>query len=94
MSTTYYLNIALTYIIIGFGTALLFYYGLRKPVLGRFWGALLIGLIGSFLGGVIEFFLADIIQMLTNLNNVNIFPPVFTAALLIWILSRISSATD
>jgi len=94
MSTTYYLNIALTYIIIGFGTALLFYYALRKPVLGRFWGALLIGLIGSFLGGVIEFFLADVIEMLTNLNNVNIFPPIFMAALLIWVFSRISSATD
>lgn len=94
MSTTYYLNIALTYIIIGFGTALLFYYGFRKPVLGRFWGALLIGLIGSFLGGVIEFFFASVIEMLTNLNNVNIFPPILMAASLIWLFSKISSGGE
>lgn len=88
---TYYLNIGLTYLIIGFAVAILFYYGFRKHFLGNFWGALIVGLVGSFLGGIIDYFFGDIINALANLNNsVNIFPPIITAFIVIWIFSKIS----
>ena len=89
--TTYYLTIALTYLVIGFGISLLFYYGFRKRFLGNFWGALTVALIGSFLGGAIDFFFEDIIHALANLNDsVNIFPPLITSFIVIWVFSRIS----
>jgi uncharacterized membrane protein YeaQ/YmgE (transglycosylase-associated protein family) len=88
---TYYFNIGLIYFLIGFGVALFFYFVLKKEVLGRFWGALLVGLVGSFLGGVIEFFFKGILDTLSNLfNAVNIFPPIITAFVLIWLFSRLS----
>ncbi len=87
----YYLTIGLTYLAIGFAVALLFHYVFRKPVLGRFWGALIIALVGSFLGGIIEFFFADIIEILTNLNNaVNIFPPTIAAFVLLAVFAKIN----
>ncbi len=88
---SYYFNIGLIYFIIGFGSAIISYYIFKKDVIGHFIGALIVGLIGSFLGGVIEFFFADIIKLLTNLNNsVNIFPPLITAGLLLWIFVKVS----
>ena len=88
---TYYLNIGLTYIVIGLAVAILFYYAFRQRFLGHFWGALIVGLVGSFLGGIIEYFFGDIIHALANLNNsVNIFPPIITSFILIWIFSKIS----
>ncbi len=64
----FYLNVALTYITIGFAAAILIYYVLKRPILGRFWGALIIGLIGSFLGGVIyrEFTWQSLLESLRN----------------------------
>ena len=88
---SYYFNIGLIYFIIGFGSAIICYYIFKKDVIGHFIGALIVGLIGSFLGGVIEFYFADIIKLLTNLNNsVNIFPPLITAGLLLWIFVKVS----
>ena len=88
---SYYFNIGLIYFIIGFGSAIMCYYIFKKDVIGHFIGALIVGLIGSFLGGVIEFYFADIITLLTNLNNsVNIFPPLITAGVLLWIFVKVS----
>lgn len=88
---SYYFNIGLIYFIIGFGSAIMCYYIFKKDVIGHFIGALIVGLVGSFLGGVIEFYFADIIALLTNLNNsVNIFPPLITAGLLLWIFVKVS----
>ncbi|MDZ7793385.1 MAG: hypothetical protein U5P10_06720 [Spirochaetia bacterium] len=88
---SYYFNIGLIYFIIGFGSAIMCYYIFKKDVIGHFIGALIVGLIGSFLGGVIEFYFSDIITLLTNLNNsVNIFPPLITAGLLLWIFVKVS----
>jgi len=88
---SYYFNIGLIYFIIGFGSAILCYYIFKKDVIGHFIGALIVGLIGSFLGGVIEFYFTDIIKLLTNLNNsVNIFPPLITAGVLLWIFVKVS----
>lgn len=88
----YYFNIGMIYFLIGFALALYFVFILKKKMLGYFWGALLVGVVGSFLGGVIEYFFSDIIEKLSNvLNAVNIFPPIITALLLLWIFSKVSA---
>jgi hypothetical protein len=87
----FYFNIGLIYFLIGFGIALFFVFILKKRVLGKFWGALLVAVVGAFLGGIIEFFFADIIQKLSNLlNAVNVFPPVISAFILLVIFSKVS----
>lgn len=93
--TTFYLTIGLTYLVIGFAMTILFFYILRKPFIGRFWGALIVALVGSFLGGIINYFFEDIIRILANLNNsVNVFPPLIVSYILIRIYSRISETRD
>ena len=88
---TYYFNIGLIYFLIGFALALYYFFILRKQLLGGFWGALLVAVVGAFLGGIVEYFFSDIIAKLSNiLNAVNIFPPVITALLLLWIFSKVN----
>lgn len=92
---SYYFNIGLIYFIIGFGAALICYYIFKKDVIGHFIGALIVGLIGSFLGGAIEYFFDDIIDYLTNLNNsVNVFPPLISSFLLLWIFVKASGKNN
>ena len=87
----YYFNIGLIYFLIGFALALFFVFILKKKMFGNFWGALLVGVIGSFLGGIGEYLFQDVIAVLSNLlNAVNIFPPVIMALLLLWIFSKVS----
>jgi len=89
----YHFTVGLTYVVIGLGCAIYFVFILRKPVLGRFWGALIVALVGSFLGGlfvIIEPF-SKIIKWLADVNGVNIFASLFAALVLITIFSRVSS---
>ena len=87
----YYFNIGLIYFLIGFALALYYVFILRKKLLGRFWGALLVSVIGAFLGGIVEYFFSDIISKLSNLMNaVNIFPPIIASLLLLWVFSKVS----
>ena len=87
----YYFNLGLIYFLIGFALALYYVFILRKKLLGRFWGALLVSVVGAFLGGIIEYFFSDIIAKLSNIMNaVNIFPPIITALLLLWIFSKVN----
>ncbi|MFP4067809.1 MAG: hypothetical protein ACOCWU_02620 [Spirochaetota bacterium] len=95
MTTTYYLTIGLSYLVVGFGVALFFYYLLGKSFLGNFWGALLVGLVGAFAGGLVDYFFSDLIDTLANLNNsVNIFPPIATAIIMVWLFSLLSETRD
>ena len=87
----YYFNVGLTYFAIGFACALFYALILRKPFLGRFWGALIVGLVGSFLGGLIDQLGAHIIEWLSDFNSVNVIASVITAAVLLSIFSRVSS---
>jgi hypothetical protein len=88
----YYLGIGLTYAVIGFGMALLFYFVFKKEYLGHFWGALIVGLIGAFAGGVFAFVFEDLIERLSNLNDsVNIFPPIIVATLFLVFFGSIGS---
>ena len=86
----YYLNVGLTYCTIGFATAVFFYFILRKTILGNFIGALVVGLIGSFLGGLLNYVFLDIIRFLSDFNSVNVFAALFVSLLLIWLLHRVS----
>lgn len=92
---TYYLSIALAYIVIAFAVALLFVYLFRRRILGHFWGALVVALIGAFVGGVIDYLFHDIIAALRNLNGaVNVFPPLIAAVLLLTIYAHFSERSD
>jgi uncharacterized membrane protein YeaQ/YmgE (transglycosylase-associated protein family) len=89
----YYFNIGLTYVLIGFAVALITYFVMRKQVVGRFWGALIVGLVGSFLGGLVDYLFADIIHTLANLNNsVNVFPPILTALFVLLVFAKASES--
>lgn len=88
---SFYFNIGLIYLIVGFAVALVSYFLFKRMVLGKFLGALIVALIGSYLGGVLEFVLKDIIYFLSNLNDsVNIFPPLITSIILMWIFTKVS----
>ena len=88
---SYYFNIALIYAILGFATAVFFYFMLKRDIFGGFWGALIIALVGSFAGGVFGYLFDDLIVRLTRLNGmVNIFPPLITAFISIWVFSSLS----
>ena len=88
----YYINVGLTYFTIGFACAMFFTFIVKKPLLGRFWGALIVGLIGSFLGGLIDHIFADFIAYFTDFNSVNIFTATITAMIMIWFLSKVSAS--
>lgn len=88
---SYYFNIGLIYFIIGFIVALIYFFVFKKKSIGRFWGALIVALVGSFLGGIIEYIAQPVIDYLSNLNNaVNVFPPLITAIVLMWLFSKVS----
>ena len=87
----FYLNVVLTYLTIGLASAVFFYYGVRRPILGKFWGALIVGLIGSFLGGVVYRAFPKFFEFLSDFNDVNVFAAFAMAIFLIWLLSRLSS---
>ena len=86
----YYINVGLTYCTIGFAAAVFFYFVLRKAILGNFLGALIVGFIGSFFGGLLNYVFVDAIRILSDFNSVNIFAALFVSLLLIWIFHRVS----
>lgn len=87
-----YLNVVLTYLTIGFAAALIVYFLLKRHVIGKFWGALIVGFIGSFLGGVVYQTFQDFFNSLAVFNDVNIYAAGLSAFLLIWIFSKLSSS--
>lgn len=87
----YYLNVGLTYCTIGFASAFFVYFVLRKTTLGNFWGALAVGFVGSFLGGILNYVFGDVIERLSDFNSVNVFAALFVSLVLVWLLHRVSS---
>jgi len=88
----YYLLIGLIYTIIGFFFALLYYFVFKKPIFGRFVGALIVALVGSFFGGVVEYLFSDLIHSLTNFAGVvNIFPPIIVSIIFLQIFSSVGA---
>ena len=89
----YYLaNTALVYLIIGFGCTLVLYFSYKREFVGNFWLVLIIGIIGSFIGAILEYFFRDVIKALTHVNgHINIFPAMITACIVISIYHKGSS---
>ncbi|HET6487023.1 MAG TPA: hypothetical protein VFH83_11420 [Spirochaetia bacterium] len=86
----YYFRVGLTYVTIGVAAAVFFFFVVKKPVLGRLWGALIVGLVGSFLGGLIDQIFSRVIAYLSDVNSVNVFSALATSLLMIWLLSKAS----
>lgn len=61
---------------------------LKKPVLGHMWGAIVVGVIGSVLGG---FFLNRVTYFLVNNPlTVDFVATLFGAYILLWLLSKLA----
>jgi uncharacterized membrane protein YeaQ/YmgE (transglycosylase-associated protein family) len=75
------------YVGIGFLSAIFVYFILKKPVLGKFWAAFILGIIGSVLGG---FLLEDIFRKLTDVYNINILASVFFSCVIIMFYSLVT----
>ncbi len=75
------------YVIVGFLSAFFVYFILRRKVLGKFWAAIIMGIIGSVFGG---FLLDDIFKKLTDIYNVNILASLFLSFILIWLYSVVA----
>lgn len=91
----YLVNTALVYIIIGFACTLVLYYSYKKDFVGNFWMVLVLGIIGSFLGAVINYLFGEIIIALTKVSgHINIFPALMTACIVISIYHKVSSRRD
>ena len=88
----YYLYTGIIYLLIGFTAALICHFVFRRHTMGRFWGALLVGIVGSFLGAIFDFLFHDFIVFLANIGgSVNIFPPIITSFLCLWIFWNVSA---
>jgi uncharacterized membrane protein YeaQ/YmgE (transglycosylase-associated protein family) len=86
------INIFLTYTTIGMAAALYFFFILKKQLLGRLVGAIIVGLVGSFLSYAVNLLFGDnIIKILSNFNGVNVFTALATSLLLLWVFSKVSS---
>jgi len=72
------------YVVIGFLSAIFIYFILKRSVLGRFWAAFIMGIIGSVLGG---FLLDNIFRKLTEVYNINVLSSLFLSCMLIWFYS-------
>ena len=86
-----YLNVGLTYLIIGFLAAIIVYFVFKKQLPGNFIGALVVGLIGSFLGGLIYKAFHGFFIALADINDVNVYAAFFFAFGLVWVLAKLSS---
>ena len=88
------LTVALTYLTVGLAAAIFCHFVLRRRVLGNFWAALVVGLIGAVFGGILDQVLAGEIERpverMAHFNSVNLFAAGFCAIALIWTLSRLN----
>jgi hypothetical protein len=89
-----FITTGLIYIVIGFGLALVFHYVFRKNFIGKIWGAIFVGIAGSFVGGVIDAFVRDFRFLVLIFYSVNIIPPCIVSAAFLWIFQKISSAPE
>ncbi len=75
-------------IIVGLVSAFYFIKIIKKPVFGGMWGAIVVGVIGSVLGG---FFLNKVIDfMVNNMFTVNFVACFVGAFFFIWLVSKIT----
>ena len=72
------------YVGIGLLSTIFVYFILKRSVLGRFWAAFIMGVVGSVLGG---FLLDDLFRKLTEVYNINVLSSLFLSCVLIWLYS-------
>jgi uncharacterized membrane protein YeaQ/YmgE (transglycosylase-associated protein family) len=75
------------YIGIGFVSTVFVYYILKKSVLGKFWAAFVMGIVGAVLGGLL---LDELFRRLTEVFNINVLSSLFLSCVLIWFYSIIA----
>jgi uncharacterized membrane protein YeaQ/YmgE (transglycosylase-associated protein family) len=75
------------YVLLGFMSTIFIFFILKRSVLGRFWAAFVIGIIGSVLGG---FLLDDLFKKLTEVYNINVLASLFFSCVLIWFYSVVA----
>ena len=92
---TLYLAVGLSYIVTGLILAVVFVYVFQRRFSAGFWGAAIVAVIGSFVGGLVEFLFDDVIEMLTSINGVfNIFPPLIAGSILLVLFAHLSERKD
>ncbi|MGC8765277.1 MAG: hypothetical protein ACP5QT_05260 [Brevinematia bacterium] len=75
-------------VLVGIVSGVYFVKVVKKPVFGHIWGAMVVGIIGSVLGG---FFLDKIIEfMVNNILTVNFVACFIGAFFFIWLISKIT----
>ena len=73
----YLVNTALVYLIVGVSCTLVLYYAYRRDFTGNLWTVMIMAIVGSYLGAVIEYLFGDIITAMTQIaGHINIFPPI------------------
>jgi lipoprotein signal peptidase len=92
---TLYLAVAISYVAVGLVMAVLYVYVFRRRFTGHFWAAALVAICGAFIGGLIDFLFADIIEQLTSIVGVlNLFPPLIAAAVVLSTFASLSERKD
>ena len=89
-----FLSLGLSYIFIGIILAF-FYILLTKQSFQHFWLIAAVSILGTFLGGFVEFIFQDFIHQLTRISGIlNIFPPLISAAILLSLLNSLYKKKD
>jgi uncharacterized membrane protein YeaQ/YmgE (transglycosylase-associated protein family) len=88
----YYFNIGIIYFLVGLSAAFIYHFILKRRTLGKFWGALIIGILGSFLGAILDYLLHDVIEFFSNISgSINIFPPLIVSFFVLWLFWTFTS---
>lgn len=88
----YLVNTALVYLIVGVSCTLVLYYAYRRDFTGNLWTVMIMAIVGSYLGAVIEYLFSDILTAMTQISgHINIFPPIIVACIVIHIYHKVSS---
>ena len=89
-----FITIGLVYIIIGFTSALIFYYIFRWTFIGKIWGAIIVGVAASFLGGFADALIINGRFLTFVLFSVNIIPPWIISILFLYVFHRITNSPE
>ncbi|SIP99919.1 hypothetical protein SAMN05920897_102152 [Alkalispirochaeta americana] len=93
--TTVILAVGLSYVVIALAIAMVYVYGFKRRFAGNFWGALVVAIIGTFAGGLVDYLFSDIIRHLSSVNGIlNIFPPIIAATMVLSLFAFLSERKD
>jgi len=75
------------YFVIGIGIGAFFFYVLKKHVLGEIWGASIVGIIGSILGG---YLIGTVFEWLKKIGYLDAGAAILGALILVWLYALVS----